>query len=376
MAQSQGDILAENDGYVEPVGVEYAQQTWNNELHSDETWNLKKGEGERTGVASLPVLTITSTQASATDVSVATVAGYVEDSYSELDTLTYEVTGASPRSGTIPTTSPDPKNEFGAKPTRWDWTLSVPLTGQGDSEIFVTAENVRGKSDEERQALGEFFTGFHYDEFDDDSISPKWDTIGETIGTVTEQNDRLEFNQTASAGNRNSAKQRLVKGIDGIKGFDQGFDIYYKVRLPTLSILSTIHSGADLWMQVILEFTGGVGTDGISTRLRWVGGTIRAELLQQNVITMNGNLGSENEVWFRMKFNPAEDTEINCFYSTTTTPATSGDWTGPYVGSKGDPDPTGHTNLDIHLEAWNADAAEGWLGWWENIRQSPESFNS
>ncbi len=204
----------------------------------------------------------------------------------------------------------------------------------------------------------------HYDEFDDESIDPLWDSQTLFDGTFTEENNRLNFNLDPYPGSGGNIRirQTSVKGIDNIRGFNHGFDIYYKVRIPDLADMKSDHSGSTMLIRSQFIFTGGVGLDQVGLLHQWNGSAYSIHLETDGGSNqMDGSLTS-NVIWGRLRFLPGVDTETKFWYAQSD-PLVGG-WTGPYVNSKRDPDPTGHTNLEFALWAYNFDVGDAMSGWW------------
>lgn len=135
----QGDTLAQADDYKEPRGLNFGVGTWKNRLIGEDTWDEKSKRGGEEESASKPVVTI-STETSATSADSFVFTGEVEDSFSQISMLTYELTGGNTTSGIIrrgnflQRTSPP----FGG-----NWRMPSVSLAEGQTGLFVRGKNVK-----------------------------------------------------------------------------------------------------------------------------------------------------------------------------------------------------------------------------------------
>jgi hypothetical protein len=279
---SRGDILAQEDGFVEPCGADFAIRTWVNEPTSKATQNEKVRHGVNVGV--------------------------------------------------------DTCQAFGV--TSW--------------------------------------VDFHYDEFVGQTpIDPAWNGTGTAGagGTIFEQPhpSRLNFQMNpydTVIFSEAWLDQQVVEGIDDIFGFDQGFDIWYRLRLPQIADLIADHTGNALWIATQMIFTGGGLQHSFEVQLRWQTDSLRVNLLaeddtgtkSQGIITGF----TENDIWFRVEY-VSGDPEMGMYYALSDPEV--GGWTGPIYSTLKNPNPTGHTNLQYRVYALNSDPGDGFGGWMEFLRK-------
>lgn len=361
MAQcnSQGDILAQGDNYIEPVGADYSQGTWVNEPICDESWDFKNtigGEAEFSGPTSNPVVTFAGESGIPSGSGAQSLTGAVESpAKAEILTVTYELSGGITDSGNASFEGRRP-NQKGEEPTFYDYNAgSQDFDGAGLTNFIVTATDAKNKT-----GVGTFpiqvFRNFLYDEFDDASIDSLWDKTGTTGagGSIVEssKNDRLEFNVNAfsktttglwlAQGDVVTEPASLVGGIDETVGFDQAWDVYWRMAIPDLAWLTKNAAGRSVTFQTRMWFFG-AGSEDIFTQLTWTGTVIRILVGTSGGSNLVVDSLTDNNIWFRHKWQPG-DTEISMFYALTD-PSVGG-WTGPNYPTKANPQPTGHTGME------------------------------
>ena len=135
----QGDIDAQNENYKEPVGTDFAFGSWRNQLITEETIDEKASKGGDTEFLTGPTVTV-STETSGTSADNFVFTGDIEDSYAQILSLSYELTGGNTDSGLITSgnflrrTSPP----FGGT-----WRLPVSPISVGQTGLFIRGKNVR-----------------------------------------------------------------------------------------------------------------------------------------------------------------------------------------------------------------------------------------
>ncbi len=360
---SQGDILAQNDDYIEPVGADFASWSWLNEPMCDESWGFKStigGESEFSGPSSNPVVTYDGEEGIPSGSGAQSLTGAVESPVkTEILTVTYELSGGVTDSGDASFEGRRP-NQKGENPTFYDYNAgSQDFDGTALTNLIVRATDAKNKT-----GVGTFpiqvFRDFLYDEFGPESINSLWDKTG-TAGAggsiQNSKNDRLDFilngySKTSTQiwlgqGDAFSEPASSLAGIDEVLGVDQAWDIWYRMALPDLAWLTKNASGRSLTLKVEQRFIG-AGSATFWTSLVWNGTLIYIGVGTSGSTTTIDSGLTQNNVWVRHKWSPG-DTEISNYYAVTD-PTVDG-WTGPNYASKANPQPTGHDRMDIELRA-------------------------
>ena len=142
MAESRGDTLAQRDGFKEPQGVDFSYQTWQNYPVSDETMDEKSKAGGDAEGASRPLVTIT-TETTGTSGDSFEFEGSVSDINSDVESLTYEITGGFSRSGVMG------KRKFTSRrikpPYGGNWNIPVSPIAVGLTTLNIRGLNLKGR---------------------------------------------------------------------------------------------------------------------------------------------------------------------------------------------------------------------------------------
>ncbi len=362
VCNSQGDILAQNDNYIEPVGADYASWTWVNEPMCDESWDFKStigGESEFSGPSSNPVVAYNGEEGIPSGSGAIGLTGTVENPLAEVLTVTYELSGGVTDSGNASFEGRRP-NQKGETPTIYDYNAgSQDFDGTALTNLIVTATDAKNK-----RGVGTFplqvFRDFLYDEFGPESINPLWDKTG-TAGAggsiQNSKNDRLDFilngySKTSTQiwlgqGDVSVEPASSVGGIDEVLGFDQAWDIYYKMAMPDLAWLTKNAAGRSLTLKAEQKFVG-AGSASFWTHFAWNGSAIYIGVGTSGSTTTIVTGLTDNNIWFRHKWTPG-DTEISNYYALTD-PSVGG-WVGPNYPTKDNPQPTGHDRMEFEFRA-------------------------
>ncbi len=240
---SRGDKLAQGDDYLEPEGADFAQRTWVNEKTSRTTQTEKSKRGGDEENLSRPVTTI-NCETSATSADNWEFFGEVESKYSQMDSMTYELSGGASGSGLVTL------GDFTSRvdgPFGGDWRLPVSPLAVGQTALWVRGKNLKEKWGEwayklfTRSPTGAPVVPGPFDEFNTPSFDPKW--IMPYYQWQPEgppQNyGQCNILNPPPAATGNLAAMPLITGPDSCTGMEVlfdgtgGFDIKACVEIPT-----------------------------------------------------------------------------------------------------------------------------------------------
>ena len=247
-----------------------------------------------------------------------------------------------------------------------DGAAPTKVSDMKDGELRVTGDTIYGRvGDQILSAPYLQYLGYlHFDEFDDGNIHNAWNSevhSGDAGSTVTEADGFLNYNmivKTAIA----PEIELFQTGIEGID-IDQGkgvwyFDIWHAVVWPTGLGTADSTMSAHLWY----TFSGNGGDDGGGFEMYYNNATSRYYMNAQSNENGAGYANraasdlSEAEgghlMWLRLRFLPG-DSRIRFFWAhgTDNGPLQKG-WT-ELINPKSNPDPTGHTSLEVRWQALN-----------------------
>jgi hypothetical protein len=238
-----------------------------------------------------------------------------------------------------------------------------------EGEIRITLEGIYGRVGDQILTC-DWVTDLHFDDFEDGSISSRWDNIyteSTDPASVVEEDGVLRFSVGPRVGGVNPAvfvNQTTVEAIDW-ETLGEGvwdFDVWWRVRWHDMET-----STADSGMRIRFYFTGGGPSDGGGWQLGFTWSTQNYSISlgsEQDGSGWSNVAGSAinkaaggQHAWIRLKFKPGVDSRIKFFYH-------AGPENPQYVGwtemgaPKNNPDPTGHTNLQVEMRFITADTVD------------------
>ncbi len=247
-----------------------------------------------------------------------------------------------------------------------DEAVPTKVSDMKDGELRISLTGIYGRVGNQI-LFADWVTDIHFDEFEDGTISPKWDILGEQGdpgSTLTEENGVLRFSMTP----RISVTPYLWLAQENVEAIDWAilgegvwdFDVWWKLVWPTGLASAT----GDVAMDMRMEFTGGGPFDGAGWELSY---NQALDLFYLTGRTAHDGLGYSNTpgsnlseaaggryMWLRLRFKPGSDSRIKLFYHHGPENPQYAGW-DEITSPKYNPDPTGHTNLEIELKAGNAD---------------------
>ena len=310
---SRGDKLAQGDDYLEPEGADFAFRSWVNEKTSRTTQTEKSKRGGDEENLSRPVVTI-NCETSATSGDNWEFFGDVESKYSQMDSMTYELSGGASGSGLVTL------GDFTSRvdgPFGGNWRLPVSPLAVGQTGLWVRGRNVKEKWGERVfKSFTRTPTGaaapMIFDEFDA-GLGPWW----------VERNQVRPYYQGGAAGDAPGATNivaasRLQVQLPGRIAVGQHGGVYQEVNgnFDVYAEMSVLEAGGggtqgtSGWMELYdlsttwyivfqYSYNSGTGEYELYTRTKTVGGLI--------FNTTVGPIGiTEDTAWLRMRYRAGD----------------------------------------------------------------------
>ena len=313
---SRGDKLAQADDYLEPEGADFAFRSWVNEKTSRPTQTEKSKRGGDEENLSRPVTTI-NCETSATSADNWEFFGEVESKYSQMDSMTYELSGGASGSGLVTL------GDFTSRvdgPFGGNWRLPVSPLAVGVTNLWVRGKNLKEKWGDRAfksfTRLASAVAPMVFDEFDIPGVLGPWWTPRNQVKPAYQggaPSDAPGGTQVVEAGLlKNLLPAKVGTSQDGgvWQTIDNNFDCYVELRVLESGSGGT--NGTSGFMEIYDTFTPyylvleyaynqGSGEYDLYTHTREAGG---GNLIANNTI---GPLGvTLDTVWLRIRYRSGD----------------------------------------------------------------------